>query len=484
MALNGIRAFAIGAAGTAAAAVAAVWSGYFDAPKPGEPAAIVTQPAEPAKPADPAVVAPAVPEQPEKPAEVAKADPAAPVEPAAPAAPAPATEPPLPSFDIVRVEPDGSVLIAGTCGPGWDVEAMEAGRVLGASKSTENGDFAILLGDALAPGDHRVGLRARKDGKELVSAQSAIISVPEKAGGELLVMIDKDGGSEVVVAPGEAEKPAEVAVAEPKPEPAAPAAPAIIASVVIKAIEIDGDRVFVAGSGEAGREIRVYFNEELFGSDKAADDGSFLVEVRRDLPVGAYQVRADMVDANGNVIARGIVPFEREAGESIAAVAPDTPAVPAAPEKPAEAPATPEPPAAEQPADVAVAPKTPEPPAEEKPAEVAVAPTEPPAAEPAAPAEVPAEVPAVVSPKLEATGAAVIIRRGDTLWRISRRVYGRGIRYTTLYTANQAQIADPNRIWPGQVFAVPEKSSDGENADLTQIGDQLATKDGESGAQQ
>lgn len=481
MAMNGIRAFAIGAAGTAAAAVATVWSGYFDAPKPGDPAAIVAQPPEPAKPAEPAAVDPAAPAQPEKPAEVAKADPAAPAEPAAPATPAPAAEPPLPAFDVVRVEPDGSVLIAGTCGPGWEVEAIEAGRALGGSKSTENGDFAIILNETLAPGDHRVGLRATKDGKELVSAQSAIISVPEKAGGELLVMIDKDGGSEVVVAPGEPEMPAEVAVAEPKPEPAAPAAPAIIASVVIKAIEIDGDRVFVAGSGEAGREIRVYFNDELFGSDKAADDGSFLIEVRRDLPVGAYQVRADMVDANGTVIARGIVPFEREAGEAIAAVAPDTPA---APEKPAEAaPAAPAQPAEKTPEEVAVAPATPEPPVEEKPAEVAVAPAEPqpPAAtEPGAPAE----VPAVVSPKLEATGAAVIIRRGDTLWRISRRVYGRGIRYTTLYTANQAQIADPDRIWPGQVFAVPDKSSDGESADLTQIGDQLAPKDGETAARQ
>jgi nucleoid-associated protein YgaU len=51
----------------------------------------------------------------------------------------------------------------------------------------------------------------------------------------------------------------------------------------------------------------------------------------------------------------------------------------------------------------------------------------------------------------------VIIRRGDTLWQISRRVYGKGVRYTTIYLANEDQIANPDRIMPGQIFGVPEK---------------------------
>jgi nucleoid-associated protein YgaU len=50
---------------------------------------------------------------------------------------------------------------------------------------------------------------------------------------------------------------------------------------------------------------------------------------------------------------------------------------------------------------------------------------------------------------------SVIIRRGDNLWTISRRTYGRGIRYTTIYTANKNQIRNPHRIYPGQVFMLP-----------------------------
>lgn len=55
-------------------------------------------------------------------------------------------------------------------------------------------------------------------------------------------------------------------------------------------------------------------------------------------------------------------------------------------------------------------------------------------------------------------GQSVIIRRGDTLWQISRRVYGQGVKYTTIYLANEEQISDPDRIWPGQVFAVPDEA--------------------------
>ncbi|PCJ85830.1 MAG: hypothetical protein COA52_15745 [Hyphomicrobiales bacterium] len=50
---------------------------------------------------------------------------------------------------------------------------------------------------------------------------------------------------------------------------------------------------------------------------------------------------------------------------------------------------------------------------------------------------------------------AVIIRKGDNLWSISRRLYGSGTRYTTIYSANGDQIRNPALIYPGQVFVLP-----------------------------
>jgi nucleoid-associated protein YgaU len=51
--------------------------------------------------------------------------------------------------------------------------------------------------------------------------------------------------------------------------------------------------------------------------------------------------------------------------------------------------------------------------------------------------------------------STAMVSRGDNLWRISRRIYGQGVRYTVIYGANQPQIRNPNLIYPGQVFVLP-----------------------------
>ena len=50
----------------------------------------------------------------------------------------------------------------------------------------------------------------------------------------------------------------------------------------------------------------------------------------------------------------------------------------------------------------------------------------------------------------------VVVQPGNSLWRIARRLYGAGIRYTMIFVANQEQIKDPSLIYPGQIFVVPE----------------------------
>lgn len=57
---------------------------------------------------------------------------------------------------------------------------------------------------------------------------------------------------------------------------------------------------------------------------------------------------------------------------------------------------------------------------------------------------------------IELREGAVIVQPGNSLWRISRSVYGEGAQYTVIYEANKAQIRDPDLIYPGQIFEVPE----------------------------
>jgi hypothetical protein len=49
----------------------------------------------------------------------------------------------------------------------------------------------------------------------------------------------------------------------------------------------------------------------------------------------------------------------------------------------------------------------------------------------------------------------VLVQPGESLWRIARDNYGSGVRYTVIYAANQTQIRDPRKIYPGEALTVP-----------------------------
>lgn len=48
-----------------------------------------------------------------------------------------------------------------------------------------------------------------------------------------------------------------------------------------------------------------------------------------------------------------------------------------------------------------------------------------------------------------------VIKRGDTLWAISKKYYGKGSQYPKIYNANRNIIKNPNLIYPGQKLVIP-----------------------------
>lgn len=50
---------------------------------------------------------------------------------------------------------------------------------------------------------------------------------------------------------------------------------------------------------------------------------------------------------------------------------------------------------------------------------------------------------------------AVTVQPGSTLWAIARETYGDGALYIRVFEANSANIRNPDLIYPGQVFTVP-----------------------------
>lgn len=527
--------------------VSGVFDRFISAP-PAQIAAIPPQSAPDSKPEQPASVTTPTQAKPNVPSQDKPADAPVATDPAKPETAKAEIVPP--TFDILRVEPDGSIVIAGKAPGGANVEVLAGSKVIGQAVAGPEGDFAVVVDDPLAPGSYQIVLRATdEDNSIAMSTETAVVSIPEKPDGQVLALVEQPGQPSKLItvpepmvakpaepatpepqkpaetaatappqpaepaaaakpsapdtpaaAPAEPEeKPAEVAVAKPEPVQSTPA-PAPDLRVEVKAIEIEGNKVFVAGVATPKKPVRAYANELMLGEARSSETGEFLIEALVDLPVGDYIVRADLLADDGDkVLMRAQVPFRREAGEAVAAVAPEPkPAAPSAPAQqpaPATSGASTEPPAqATTPAPAQATTPAPAQATTPAPAQSAAQPagaaetasspavsavTQPSAEAAAEPSAKPeqqasAEPPSVTAAPLQSVDGAVIIRRGDTLWRISRRVYGRGVRYSTIYLANQSQISDPDRIWPGQVFSVPVKTSEGESADMEAIADQKA----------
>lgn len=59
------------------------------------------------------------------------------------------------------------------------------------------------------------------------------------------------------------------------------------------------------------------------------------------------------------------------------------------------------------------------------------------------------------SPAPKKTAKTHKVVRGDTLWGLAKKYYGKGTLYTKIYNANKSKIKNPNLIYVGQVFTIP-----------------------------
>ena len=298
MAINPLKALLFTAGGAVAAAGTAYVSGaldpYLNRTPPAQVAALEpsdTKPAE-TKPAEPGTegrlpAAPAPATDAAAPAAPAAPAAEAPAAPAAPAAASAAAGPVAPTFDVVRVESNGSIVVAGNAAPNSKVEILNGTTVLGSTVAGPDGAFAIVLDDPLKPGDYTITLRSATGDVVTASVQTAVVSIPQSPAGQVLAMVEEPGKpSELLTVPAPETKPAAPATgvqaaapaaeapaatapaapapaaveAAPAPAPATPAtpsaAPAGEPKIVVEAVEIDGNKIFVAGTADPGRKVR------------------------------------------------------------------------------------------------------------------------------------------------------------------------------------------------------------------------------------
>ena len=63
------------------------------------------------------------------------------------------------------------------------------------------------------------------------------------------------------------------------------------------------------------------------------------------------------------------------------------------------------------------------------------------------------------APAIALAPVTVTVQPGFTLWGIAQDRMGDGVMYVQLFEANKDKIKDPNLIYPGQVFTMPEAAT-------------------------
>lgn len=358
-----------------------------------------------------------------------------------------------PVFDTFRAAPDGSVTLAGRAAPGAEVEVLLDGAPVATVRAGAGGAFALVFDVPPSGAARALTLRVAGPGPgggSLLSAQTLLIRpdlVAEAAGAAPAPALLADATGAQVLAPA--------------------LDPALNGALVVDTIAHDsGAAVSVSGRGAAtGQVLRAYLDNREAGLAEVAPDGSWRL-LLPDVGPGRYLLRIDALDGTGKVVARAETPFDRAEPEALAAVAADEGDEVAAPlpEAPGRVPASgagvapqgraPASPAAVSGAGSARLARLPESvgaSASGEGGDVSVAvPVAVPAEETGAGPGVVEEAPAVPAVR------QITVSKGSSLWAIARETYGDGILYVRVFEANRAQIRDPDLIYPGQVFTLPE----------------------------
>ena len=396
-----------------------------------------------------------------------------------------------PKFDVVRIEDDGSALIAGQAdGRGHVILSVDGVEQAEARADLSGTGQFVIFAFIPSTGDQqslKLHLYAEDGSGPVVSAQTVFVA-PATA---VATATDSTAApvQEEVTASERPDTAAEIETASTdvaSPEAKADKAPATVIladedgvrvlqdgapSAAKPAVTIDtisyssnGD-VILGGRGQAGNFVRIYLDNQFLATSKIAADGYWALELS-DIEPGIYTLRVDELNAAGDVVSRAETPFKREAAEELAELmaagaepeesSAEGPSESAAEAEVVDAEALPsvEPEAADDPQPEQVVTQ------EEVNVQAEVAELNPQGEQSSDGGSLAVEgQPADTASVLRTPSKKFRVRTvqpGSTLWAIAKESYGAGIEYFKVFEANKERIRDPDLIYPGQVFEIPD----------------------------
>tara|TARA_B110000090_G_scaffold16668_1_gene16655 strand:+ start:2409 stop:4145 length:1737 start_codon:yes stop_codon:yes gene_type:complete len=409
----------------------------------------------------------------------------------------------VPRFDLVRIEDDGSALIAGLAeGTGYVILSVDGVELPGARADLNgSGQFVIFafLPPKLTPQELRLHLYTEGGNGLVASDEIVFVAAAPKTQNQEEVVASVSEDTAEVDAQLEAVTQTEEVVAsvsedtaeiDPQPdsviqtEASAVSAttkvllvdetgvkilqdgeetgPFITVSIDTISYNLEGD-VSIGGRAAGQGFVRIYLDNRAIITSQISDSGYWTVDLLN-VEAGIYTLRVDELNSVGDVLSRSETPFKREEPTELAALMAETAEVVVDDAAVAERVAV---------ASNNVKAGT----AGELQKELKLTQTV---------VDVQAQVedlagstsdiyfevevsgasskgvggePVELDASLRAPSATFRVKTvqpGSTLWAIAKESYGAGIEYFKVFDANKERIRDPDLIYPGQVFEIPD----------------------------
>ncbi|MGH6953410.1 MAG: Ig-like domain-containing protein [Alphaproteobacteria bacterium] len=220
-------------------------------------------------------------------------------------APAEATEALAPpSFDVVRIGPEGNAVIAGRAPPHSVVTILDGDKVIGTVTADARGEWVFVPKEPLEPGAREFSLVAKTmDGRTIESETAVVLVVPERGkdvagqpaqrgSGALALVVPRKGGGSTVLQ--------------------TPSGTGGRGALSLDVVDYDeSGNVVLSGQAPPSAKLHLYLDNRHVGSVVADEAGRWTLTPSEPIAAGLYSLRVDQVDDAGKVVARIEVPFAR-----------------------------------------------------------------------------------------------------------------------------------------------------------------------------
>ena len=210
-----------------------------------------------------------------------------------------------PSFDVVKVGPTGTAVIAGRAEPGAKVIVRDGDKTIGEVTADRRGEWVLIPEQPIGSGNRLLSAEASNPGSSATvkSEDTVALSIspaaPAERAGEtaLAVVLPHEGGRGARVLQ--------------LPNSAAPGKPNAL-SMDTAEYDTQG-RVVLSGHAAPGATVQIYLGNEPLATVTADAAGVWSATSLRAVSSGQLELRLDQLASNGSVAQRVALPFAQAA---------------------------------------------------------------------------------------------------------------------------------------------------------------------------